>query len=714
MALNAEDLIGKSKDQRSRKRYDEALISAQAATEVAPESADAWWQVALSRLSLGDTRNAIHALRTTVELAPWFAAGWAKLGRSFLDIGDAEKAKESFVIAIQEDSENLEALEAMSTIFSTEDKHDQDVEETAVLEQIEAHSSLDSYQTNRLGILHYRNKRLHQAIKYWRASAFESTNTASLFNLGLAYNHEQVSQDADAVDMWRLALRRSPGYESPIKSLTNTLPRMLNLAADARCYTETLLPREQWQENYLNPFALLNPPDGLDLYDLDPKTLQSLKKVLYQEIDLEDGNVSWMPGVTIDKSRAIDLCDELNNDAIREFHWHVYSNTPLLEFLTRGAHDHFLVGERESPLDTIELLEDRGSGFLEWLGDIFAPQYDRVLSKAVDSGNLVVLECLLDGRRWVPESKIHNCFENTRRMIDRMVQPIRDANANSADLKPSMQSLEALLSQSSLVSVLNLLPTYFEDFQNDAVHQIRGIAISCFNSHDDVDLSRKVIDLAKRFRFKSDHVNKQIEEDVEQIEKLIQQERKHEAKFTSGDICWEITKEGARIGQNIFIAAANISSIRYGLLMTGERSAPIYDFLLAVGDEKVSSALFTWRATKDLDSQQKIFNGLIEATIHYLLPSAVDRAEKRLANGLPFKVGPCKVTRVGVGFDVSGWFSTAEHFVPWPRVAISLENGSMTVQDSNERKKKVSFPFRDTENALVLRALANIKNGRDN
>jgi hypothetical protein len=122
---------------------------------------------------------------------------------------------------------------------------------------------------------------------------------------------------------------------------------------------------------------------GLDLDDLDAKTLQRLKKSLLQEIDLEDGAVSWLPGVSIDKSRAISVCEELNDEDDRAFHWYVFQNKPLLGFLCRGSHEHFLVDEEDSPLDIIEILDEEGVGFREWLSEPFAAQYDRVLSRVL-------------------------------------------------------------------------------------------------------------------------------------------------------------------------------------------------------------------------------------------------------------------------------------------------------------------------------------------
>lgn len=409
MPLTVDDLIEKARDQRSRKRYEESLVAALAAVEDEPDNSEAWWQVSLSRIAMGDRRNAIAALRKTVELAPEANNAWTRLGELLLEEGEQDDAKDALCEALSWNEEDLDALEGMSQIYASENDSDQDDEESSVLERIERLSYLDSRQLNRFGNLHYRHGRYHEAIKYWRADVASSDSSASRFNIGLAYSRPEVSQDADAVDMWRMTLSRWPDYEPPRKSLQDHMPRMLELAVRARRAGETLLPTDQWFEHYLNPFVLLNPPADLELEDFDPKTVQKLKKALLQEIDLEDGAVSWLPGVTVDKSRAIGLCEELNDELKRVYHWLVYQDKPLLDFLSTGSHAHFLVDEHDLRLMTLESLEDEDSGFREWLGDTFAPQFDRVLSKAIVSGNLGVLECLLDGRRWVPPSMEDRC-----------------------------------------------------------------------------------------------------------------------------------------------------------------------------------------------------------------------------------------------------------------------------------------------------------------
>ena len=712
MPLSVYELIEKAKEQRGRKRYEEALVSALAATEQDDENSEAWWQVALSRSALGDNKNTIIALRKTVELNQGASNAWARLGDLLLKEGETEEAKDAFDWALIYDSEQITALEGMSSIYAKENDEGQDEDEISVLERIERLSGLSKFQINRFGILHYRNKRNHEAIRCWKMDVWNADHPSQRFNLGLAYNKDTISQDADAIDMWRLTLRDWPDYEPPKKSISNVLPRLLELSSKARQQGESVLPQDQWFDHYMNPFQLLNASEDADIEELDPKAIQKLKKTLMQEIELEDGKVSWMPGVVIDKSRAIGLCDELNDDEKKNWHWQVFSNKSLLGFLTKGAHEHFLVNAHESELETVDRIE-WDDDFLEWLGKMFAPQFDRVLTKAIDQGNAVLVECLLDGRRWVTESMVDECFMNAQRAVERLTKPLNDLWEKADKVKPSVADVEELFRRGKLLEIMNLLPVFFEKQQNDAVHFVRGLSVKAFNVHHDIDLSRQIIELANRFKFRSAEANKAIREDVETIEDLIREERKHEAKLTKGEEDWEITKEGVRQGSRR-ITPDDITATRWGALITSESGSKVWDFVIAFRADDGRSLVFQWKANeRDLEKHRGYFDNLIGATLNYVFPSLMERTEARLASGFSIQIGPCKIDRQGVRYEVKGWIFTDEHFVPWHRIRISMDNGDLIVSDVSDTKKRVSFSVRGTDNAHLLRILANMKKGTD-
>lgn len=705
MSLTVEDLIEKSIEHRKRKKFEEALVSAIAATELDPENASAWWQLALNRISLNDNRNGVFGLRKTLEFAPDFSQGWAKLGTILKKEGEASESIECYETALSLDDENLEALEALSLIYGTENNRDNDIETMSILARIERIDSLSSYQLGVYGLLHYYNKNYLEAINYWKRKVILANTAETNFNLGLAYSNAEVSQDADAVDAWR---QFNSDYEPSEKALNALLPKMLELAKNARNNGETILPSDEWYRFYMNPYELLNPSDDLEFEDFNPKLIQRLKKILLQEIDLEDGNLPWMQGVKVDKSRAIGLCEQLNDENAKKFHWSVFINNSLRAFLSKGSHEHFLVDENKSPIRTIQELT-KDSDYSQWLSGIFFKQFDLVLTHTIKSQNLYILECLLDGRRWVLPSDEDRCFEGARRLIDNLLIPLRKANESADEMKPSESVMIHLIENNSLLQVFNLLPKYFEDLQHDALTQIRGVAISCFNSHSDAELSKSILQLTKRFHFKSTSLNSQLNIDFEKINELINEEKENEAKLTQGNVTWEITKEGVRQGSQ-FIAVKNITALRYGALISNTDYGKEYDYLFAFKGEGGRTILFSWKATTNIEKSTEHFQKLVRATRVYVTPAVIEMVIERLRDGFSVNIGECKVISDGVKFETKGWFSKDSHFIPWSRVNVSIENGDVTVQDSQNKKTKISFPFRETENSSLLELLVNINN----
>lgn len=64
----------------------------------------------------------------------------------------------------------------------------------------------DGHDLNLLGIAHWRKKHFFRAIEFYKKSAQTERGPAALFNLGLVFNHSEVSQDVDAVDALNVSL----------------------------------------------------------------------------------------------------------------------------------------------------------------------------------------------------------------------------------------------------------------------------------------------------------------------------------------------------------------------------------------------------------------------------------------------------------------------------------------------------------------------------
>lgn len=714
--LTTQELLEKAKDQRKRKRYDEALVSARAAAIADPDDADTWWHVGLNLTSLGRGEEAADAYEKAVELAPWFSSGWERLGYALetsRKFDEARVALERALVEGADEGDEIDILEGLARIYpqlsSTAQEHtDREIE---VLHRVEELSYLDAVQLNRLGILHYNGKRFFEAIKYWeQAVAGDSAAQTSRFNLGLAYNDPEVSQDADAIDMWRLTLDADPGYARATERITAILPRLLELAERARAAGETLLPQDQWYAHYLNPFELLNVIEENDLGDisegfLEPKTLQRLRRRLLQEIELEDGTLSWMGGgLVVDRSRAISVCDELGSEDIARYHWIVFMNDPLLDFLSKGCHEHFLVNVGASPLDVIGELES-DEGFRQWLGNRFWPQYSRVLCKAIDLRSLSAIEVLFDGRRWIPPERTDQCFEAARRLVHGLLEPLRQLGAKHKATLPAIS--EALLHR-NLASVLNLLPAQFRGLQSEAAALVRGMAAESYKQNGDADQALKILELTKRLHFKSAKLNAGLDDDFAQVRKLIEEERKNEVKVNFGSVASSITKEGVKHGE-AYLPISEIAAVGWGAKSSRNALGTITtDYMMRFRSGSGQEIRFGWRSDKALESWkfcEELFPRMLDAAFSYVVPAVSLRLWQSLEAGRTEVIGPCTVSRMGIGFKTSGWLLSKDNFIAWNKVVLIIQNGDVLVSNSQHLGTRTSMSLWDVYNAPLLKYL---------
>ncbi len=700
--MTVDEELSKARELRKQNCQAEALEIALRITAIEPANADAWWIAGLAAHSLDRIKDSLSALREMLKHAPRFASGWAQYGVVLGENGQLEEAKKAFNQAIRIDPQHVFAHRQAARICELAEDRDGQIR---FLNSLDSFGKADSADLNRLGIAHWEKKHFAKAIEYYLRSAAEEADPAPYFNLALVYNHSEVSQDVDAVDSLNRALALNPDYHPANKKLAEITPRLRSLAYEALKFGETLLAFEEWFQFYLNPFELLGATREQRLEDFDSKTIQKLKKRLLQEIDLEDGHIEHLNGFCFDRSQVIGVCEELTDENIKSHHWLVFKNPFLLWFLTRGDLRHFVYRSDYSPLEVLEALDSPWSGFKEWLSKPFAKQYNLVLSRAMQKMAIPVIESLFDGRRWTLRCHEDICFDAAHRHVDRLLEPLKEAAKAARNNCPSLIEIEQLVIDSGLSSVINLLPEPFREKQAEAVRCVRDIAIACYNEHGESDLSKSILLLSKKFTFKSTELHQRLEQDFLQIQKLIAEERKHDAKLTLGGQPMQITKEGVRMGE-CFLAASKITSIRWGILITGYQHAPVYEFLMVFRDDDFQEAVFSWRSSSDLKKQEAHFNQLVEAAMNYIVPKIFLKVQNQLANGEHIRVGKCTMIREGVAFDAQGWFSNKKQIIPWQQVGTEMRNGILSVFDRTNPKMRIQTPLRESENAIILRIFA--------
>jgi len=729
MRPTSQELVEKSNDQRAAGRYEEALLSALAAVDADQENFSAWWQLALSRQGLKDWKNAVIAFQKAVELNPSSDHGWAWLGYLHEKLNDTKREEQFYRKSLKLNNKNTFSMNAIANILAKRDKKNENEEELILLEAIDSETKdLNSTQTSRLATLHYRIGNYHEAIRYWTSSNTKSWSESNTHNIGLAYNVSEISQDADAVDMWRLALESNPDFQPSIDMLAKVLPRLTTLRKSVKSSVTNLLKSDELFDSYINPFQLLDIKSEVDLEHIEPKVIQKHKQRLLQEIDLEDGRVSWLDGAHIDKSRAIQVCEELNVNSLKRYHSWVMKDKKLLTFLSEGKVDHFLV-EDVSPLNLIRAMNEDPE-FLLWLGDHFYPQFDRILSRALDGHNLPLIECLLDGRRLIVPSQEHQCFQNSRRVIYRLSQPLLEMAEDAEKTKPDYGRISTLLEDSLLPLKLNLLPLFFEEQQNAAVWSLRSIAIDCVNEHGDTELGVEIIKMCKNFRFKSIEIQQRLSKDVSDIEGIILKEKQSEISFSSGGITWRVTKKGVEMNERL-INVVDVTGVSWGSTVISGKYSKKYQFVFTVTGRNVKPIVFFWEGTESLVNSlvalakregfdgpersivkhQVYFEKLISAAFQNIVPPLCRQIETRLLKGEVVRIGPCNLSNAGIEITVKGWFSSSPCLIPWDRCAVSIEAGEVTVRDERSQKNRTSFSFKYTENAPVLLVLASNRKG---
>ena len=574
MTSPAEEFIKKAVEHRENHRLDEAIIAARRATALDPENANSWWQLALAVHDKDGNGAAFAHFKKTMELAPSFAYGWHRLGLAYKKTGQTDEAVKCWERATEIDPERTDTLELLLAAYREREKAGDEDRVFEVLKLIDALGVLGTDEVNRLGIEYHKRKDYYKSIIYFRRYASEASGPIGLFNLGLAHNASEIGQDADAIDAWRRALLCDPTYDKAKSSIDRTIKPLLDLKYKIQSYSKPLLSEDQWYANYINPYELLNLSD-VDPWDLDIKQIQKAKKAILQEIDLEDGCVDWMPGLKIDRSMALKVADELNEEWNRYWHHLVFQSKPLLHFLSRGKLEHFIVDAEESPTDVLEALDEHAEEFAPWLSKKFAPQYDLLLTEAIQRKDLANIECMLDGRRWVVPEDEDKCFEGAHRQVQKLLLPLKDASDRGKRVKPSVAGVERVLADGNLSAILAVLPMAFQTEQNEAATLVRSISIDAYNHHQDADLAKEILELARAFAARSPSLRHRLDEDMATLNEKIADERKDEASLTLSGQDYSIKREGVRFA-NISIATKEIETIRWGISVTRSNGIATY------------------------------------------------------------------------------------------------------------------------------------------
>lgn len=686
-------------------RYDDALPLLMAAARAAPSDQSLWQKAILAAGWTGAHSLAADLAQQALRHHPQSDWTWRQLGSELTAVDRLPEAAEALRQATRLNPEAPFLWRYVAALC----RKQKDLEgEIRALTRLVALDEADSNDLNQLGIAHHNHRDMSRALVFYRLAAAIDTNPSALFNMGLVFNDPEVSQDADAADAYRRVLSIDPRHKRAPERLEATKRKLVPLATAARPLATSLLQPTELFRFYLNPFELLqlSPPDANG--DVDIKAVQRAKKRLLQEIELNDGAVSWLDDCHIDRSRALEAEDAIHDVTLREYHSEVFANVPLLRFLTRGDIDHFLYSDDYFPSRTLERTE-QDDGFLCFLSEPFSRQYNLLLTRAIERKLLPVVEALFDGRRWVRPEYDDACFEGAFKRVGTLVELLRQKADEGATKRVELADVLALFKQHGIPELFNLLPTPFASAQRDLVSSIRSLAIACFNEHGDSELSKSVLALCSRFTFRSVELTARLKEDHKTIERLIAEERQHESRLQFGaNRPVSITKEGIRDGAT-FLPAESVAAVRWGATITRGAGTDVYDFLLSARDDTGKSITVTWRSHGDSTKEQsEHFSSMIRATLSYLAETLIARLRVRILSGPPVAIGACTLDRNGVAFQTQGFIFRKDRHLRWADVVTETRNGDIVVRSRSQESVACTLPMRDTDNAVLLPFLVSL------
>jgi tetratricopeptide (TPR) repeat protein len=685
------------------KKYAEAMPILKLAAEAYPKDELLWQQLFITARNTNQIEQAMEFAKLGIRHFPQSYWLWMELGNVLTKLDRLEEAEKALDTAAKIDSDTS-WLWRYRVNLHKKTKNEQ--KQFQAWERLSKLVELDGEDLNAVGIAYYNAENYAKAVEFYRQAAAKTPSAHLFFNIGLAYANPKVSQDVDAADAYRQALGLEPKYEKARNSLEALRPKLENMATAARRLAGGVTSGSNQYQHYFSPYEALQIEDDDGIAFADVKRIQRAKKRLLQEIELNDGKVSWLDNYALDKSRALELDDELLDATKRAFHWEVFQNKKLLRFLTRGEIEHFLYSDDYFPKDDLELL-DKNQAFRNFLSKPFAKQYNVILTRAIEQRAWEVVEALFDGRRWVNPEDEDICFSGAHKRVNDLVQLMRAKAEEGVKRKVSVAEVEDLIRQNGLAKLFNLLPANFRSAQSELVAELRQLAISCYNEHGDPDLSRGILHLCKSFQFKNADLNKRLDEDFKIIEEKIAEERKAEVKVQFGSSRpFEITKEGIRDGDKFF-AANTVRFLRWGITVNGQTNR--YEYVLVVKNDQGQQIMASWSTPRaDEEKQTKYFTSMVDACFSYLVEFAIGNIHQRLNAGSNVTVGSCTLTQQGIKFQVQGLIFKKDRFIHWTDLATEIKNGEVIVYSKAARGVSISMPIKDTDNAVLLPAFRSI------
>ncbi|MBS1744627.1 MAG: hypothetical protein JST21_00510 [Bacteroidetes bacterium] len=223
---------------------------------------------------------------------------------------------------------------------------------------------------------------------------------------------------------------------------------------------------------YINPYQLLN-ISAESLSDVDVKTISRERRRLLHQIELSEHGTIDYNGIEITRAEYIRVLDELDEKNKREFHFFIFQNSSLNNFLTSGTLYFF---DKHTAESIYKL-----PAFINFISPYFEPRYDEVLSTSFKSGNKENIKKILSVQPLTTTSFNESCYKSTYHFlkdVDKEINQIIDEikDEESPYIQKSFRGIETEIKSKVSPELINLLPAYFQGIRNQIAMSIRNLA----------------------------------------------------------------------------------------------------------------------------------------------------------------------------------------------------------------------------------------------
>lgn len=229
--------------------------------------------------------------------------------------------------------------------------------------------------------------------------------------------------------------------------------------------------------HYINPYELLN-INSENLSDINSALIKKTKKQLLIEIGLNNDRYNYK-GIELTKAVCNTVIDELEDENKKAFHWFIYKNKNLNDFLSTGALEFF---ERYK-FDSIYNSAD----FINFISPYFSERFDRTLLKAFQDQNLQLFNSILKYQYLISQSDLSKSFKSLDNEIKNRISEIDSIRQEIKENKSHyteriIEEIVAIVKQKFPVSFINSLPAYFQSQINKIAASINYLQLAIWES----------------------------------------------------------------------------------------------------------------------------------------------------------------------------------------------------------------------------------------